>query len=140
MNPRVATMPPKHRHFLHAKPKLPRQKKNLRIESPALDPLQRQNRLRGPALNALNPHCVSLNCSPRIIRCNQLKTLPKNCRCSDCLCVCNSARSQREPIAISAPEASAASNFGISSIGEDRSASLNTITSPRAFNMPLRTA
>ena len=53
MNPRVSAVPPKHRNFLHAKPKLPRQKKNLRIESPALDPLQRQNRLRSPPRESL---------------------------------------------------------------------------------------
>ena len=40
---------------------------------------------------------------------------------------------------MSAPAAKACSSFGISSIGEDKSASLNTTMSPREFSIPLRT-
>src|ERR1022692_2164085 len=55
MNPRVSAVTPKHRHLFHAKAKLARQKKNLRIEAPALDSLQWQDRLRGPASESLEP-------------------------------------------------------------------------------------
>ena len=54
-------------------------------------------------VKALKPHCVSLNCNPKISRFKPLKILPKSWRCSDWRCVCNSERSQREPMAISAP-------------------------------------
>ena len=46
MNAGAPAVPPLHGHFVHAETELARQKKNLRIEAPALDALQRQNRLR----------------------------------------------------------------------------------------------
>src|ERR1035438_1739123 len=45
MNAGSSTVSPVHGHFLHAEPKFARQEKNFRIEAPALDALQRQNRL-----------------------------------------------------------------------------------------------
>ena len=53
MNPRAAAVSPAHGNFLHAESELARQEKNLRIEAPALDLLQRQNRLRRPARERL---------------------------------------------------------------------------------------
>ena len=60
-------------------------------------------------------------------------------RYSGCGRVCRDLSSHREPIAISAPAARAASSFSPSSIGDARSASVNKMNSPRAFITPLRT-
>jgi hypothetical protein len=47
--------------------------------------------------------------------------------------------SQREPMAMSAPAAMAANSRSASSMGAERSASVNITTSPKACSMPVRT-
>ena len=90
-------------------------------------------------VKALKPHCVSLKFRPKTIRSARLKRRPKSWRYQGCRSVCNSLFSQREPMATSAPPRMARSSLGASSMGEDRSASLNSSTSPLAFSIPLRT-
>src|SRR6202167_1337193 len=88
INSGPADMPPPHCNFLHAKPKFARQKKNLRIEAPALDALQRQNLLRSPpresfksALRVLEPQpqnnpVQSVEDSPKQLPMQRLPLLP----------------------------------------------------------------
>src|SRR5580704_2262893 len=53
MNPRTSAVSPGYGHFLDAEPEFAGEKKNLRIESPALDFLRRENFLHCPPLKSL---------------------------------------------------------------------------------------
>lgn len=90
-------------------------------------------------VNALNPHCVSLNGSASMVRKRRLKARPKSWRYNGWRFLCSFTCSQREPIAISAPWPIASKSFSASPIGEERSASLKSASFPVACNMPLRT-
>jgi hypothetical protein len=68
-----------------------------------------------------------------------LKQRPKNFRYSGWWIVCRVLSIHRDPIATSAPSLIAASSSSASSIGADRSASVNITTSPSACSRPLRT-
>ena len=55
MNARSAAVAPRNRHFFYFESEFSRQEKNFRIESPALDFLQRKNRVDGGPLERLEP-------------------------------------------------------------------------------------
>jgi len=93
------------------------------------------------ASNSLKPHCVSWNGRPVISRIDRLNTRPAFSRNQDWCTPINRRSSARDPTATCAPSRSVACHsVSSSSIGAERSASVNSAHSPRHSIIPWRTA
>ena len=92
------------------------------------------------ASNSLNPHCVSWNGNPVVTRITRLKKRPMASRKNGWRTPMSERSTAREPIATCACSRSAAlHSLSSSSMGAERSASVNSAHSPLACSMPWRT-
>ena len=89
--------------------------------------------------NALNPHWLSLIPGSSKSETSPLKVRPASPRSQGCRTRMSDPATRRDPMATSAPPSRAARSFATSSIGVERSASVNRTCAWRATSMPRRT-
>src|SRR5437588_10214328 len=131
-------MAPAHGNFRGAQAVMTGQVKQFRVEAEALDGLLLENNPERSRLNALKPHWVSTNGSHKIRRTILLKMIPANSRTGDSRTVIRLRSTAREPMARSKC-CKASMSLPASSMGAERSASVNRTMWPLASCKPWRT-
>ena len=132
-------MAPLDGNFLDRESKLSRQEKNFRIETPTLDSLQGKDRQHSAPAEGLETALCIFELQSQSNAQKQVEDAPKNLAVQRLALrlqlgfqparADRNIRSMRNRL----------QKLGISSMGEDKSASLNTTTRPSACSIPLRT-
>ena len=132
-------MPPNDGNFFHLESQLAREEQDFGVDPPALNFLQWKDRERCRAFECFESTLRVFEMQAEREAQQQIEDSTKDLTVYWLALGLISARSQRDPIAISVFSSSALRSLDDSSIGEDRSASLKMRTSPLLLSIPLRT-
>ena len=137
MAPRVVA--PDDRDLGHLVPEAARQPQHLGIEAESLEALPAEQLPRDRPAERLEPALAVADPRKSRSETSPLKVRPASPRSQGCRTRMSDPATRRDPMATSAPPSRAARSFATSSIGVERSASVNRTCAWRATSMPRRT-